>query len=163
MTVELTSRPAPHAAGHEVSDQLARLLADTYTLYVKTLGYHWNVSGPAFPSLHQMFEDQYLELRDAIDELAERIRTWGVPAPGSSRQMAALTSIVEDDGAPEAMEMVRRLAADQETVVATAREVVRAAEEVGDIATVDLATRRIAVHEKVLWMLRAMLVPSQMS
>jgi starvation-inducible DNA-binding protein len=161
MTVEMTSRPAPDTAGHDVSDQLVRLLADTYTLYLKTLGYHWNVTGPAFRSLHLMFEEQYMELRDAIDEIAERIRTWGVLAPGSYRQMAPLTSIVEDEGAPEAMEMVRRLAADQETVVATAKEVVRAAEEAGDVATVDLATRRIAVHEKALWMLRATLAPQE--
>lgn len=139
-----------------VADGLARLLADTFTLYIKTQGYHWNVIGPHFRSLHLMFEEQYLELRDAVDEIAERIRAMGRLAPGSYREMARLTRLAEDEGAPPAMEMVRRLAADNETSAATAHEVVAAAEAVADVATVDLATRRIAVHEKAGWMLRAM-------
>jgi starvation-inducible DNA-binding protein len=155
MTIETPARPAGGSVELPVDDALARLLADTFTLYLKTHGYHWNVIGPEFRSLHLMFEEQYLDLQGAIDEIAERIRTYGAPAPGSLRQIAALTSIVEDEGVPEAMEMVRRLAADQETLIATARSVVRSADAAGDVATVDLATRRITIHEKALWMLRA--------
>ena len=138
-----------------VADQLARLLADTYTLYLKTNGYHWNVTGPSFRSLHLMFEDQYRELHDAVDEIAERIRALGPLAPGSYREMGRLTSVTDEEGAPEAMEMVRRLIEANETVVGTARAAVRAAEDRGDSASLDLATRRIAVHENTLWMLRA--------
>ncbi len=138
-----------------VADGLARLLADTYTLYIKTQGYHWNVTGPSFRSLHLMFEEQYLELRDAVDEIAERIRTLGPLAPGSYRMMARLATLAEDDGAPPAMDMVRRLAADNEAVATTARDVLAAAETAADVATVDLVTRRIAVHEKAGWMLGA--------
>lgn len=140
-----------------VADALARLLADTYTLYLKTHGYHWNVVGPQFPALHLMFETQYTEMALAVDEIAERIRTMGVPAPGSYREMARLTEVVDEEGAPEAMEMVRRLIAAHETVVRTATKVVEAGEAVDDIATVDLATQRVQVHEKTLWMLRAIL------
>ena len=138
-----------------VADVLARLLADTYTLYLKTHGYHWNVTGPQFRALHLMFEEQYLELRDVVDEIAERIRALGPLAPGSYREMARLTSVADEEGAPEAMQMVRRLIEANETVVRTAREVARTAEAAGDPASLDLATRRIAVHEKTIWMLRA--------
>ena len=138
-----------------VADVLARLLADTYTLYLKTHGYHWNVTGPQFRALHLMFEEQYLELRDVVDEIAERIRALGPLAPGSYREMARLTSVADEEGAPEAMQMVRRLIEANETVVRTAREVARTAETAGDPASLDLATRRIAVHEKTIWMLRA--------
>ena len=138
-----------------VADGLARLLADSYTLYVKTQGYHWNVTGPHFRSLHLMFEEQYLELRDAVDEIAERIRTLGPLAPGSCREMARLARLAEEDGAPAAMDMVRRLAADNATVATTAAEVQAAAEAASDVATVDLVTQRIAAHEKAGWMLRA--------
>ena len=113
------------------------------------------MTGPEFRALHLMFEEQYVDLQEAVDEIAERIRTTGAPAPGSLRQMSSLTSIVEDEGVPEAMEMVRRLAADEETLVATARTVVRSAEAAGDVATLDLATRRITIHEKARWMLEA--------
>lgn len=138
-----------------VADGLARLLADTYTLYLKTQGYHWNVTGLQFRALHLMFEEQYLELRDAVDEIAERIRALGPLAPGSYREMGRLTSVTDEEGPSEAMEMVRRLIEANEVVVRTAREVARAAEEADDPASLDLATRRIAVHEKTLWMLRA--------
>ncbi len=138
-----------------VADALARLLADTYTLYLKTHGYHWNVTGPQFRSLHLMFEEQYLELRDAVDEIAERIRALGPLAPGSYREMSRLISVTDEEGAPEAMEMVRHLIVGRETVVRAAETVVHAADEAGDAASLDLATRRVAVHEKTLWMLRA--------
>ena len=147
--------PTTKAERGAVADGLARLLADTYTLYLKTHGYHWNVTGPQFRALHLMFEEQYLELRDVVDEIAERIRALGPLAPGSYREMGRLASVADEEGAPEAMEMVRRLIEANETVVRTAREVARAAEAADDPASLDLATRRIAVHEKTLWMLRA--------
>jgi starvation-inducible DNA-binding protein len=155
MTTQAPSRPTAAMTADAVTGALERLLADTYTLYLKTHGYHWNVTGAQFRELHLMFEEQYLELRDAIDEIAERIRMLGATAPGSSRQMARLATVGEDEGAPEAMEMVRRLASDHQAVVTTAREVLLAADSAGDVATVDLATRRIGVHEKMRWMLRA--------
>lgn len=142
-------------ARREVADQLAHLLADTYTLYLKTHGFHWNVTGPMFQSLHLMFEEEYIELRDAVDVIAERIRALGYPAPGSYTEMMGLTSIKEEEGVPEAMEMVRRLVEGHETVIHTARELVAVAEAAGDVATVDLATERIETHEKTAWMLRA--------
>jgi len=143
------------AAGTPVADALARLLADTYTLYLKTHGYHWNVTGPQFPALHLLFETQYTEMALAVDEIAERIRTLDVPALGSYREMARLTSVADEEGAPEAMEMVRRLITAHETVVRTAGDVVEVGEAAGDVATVDLATQRVQVHEKTLWMLRS--------
>lgn len=138
-----------------VAQALARLLADTYTLYLKTHGYHWNVVGPQFPALHLMFETQYTEMALAVDEIAERIRTVGALAPGSYGEMARLTSVSDEGGAPEATEMVRRLIVAHETVIRAAEAVVEAAEPLGDIATVDLATQRVLVHQKTLWMLRA--------
>ncbi|MEX1169764.1 MAG: DNA starvation/stationary phase protection protein [Chloroflexota bacterium] len=154
MTIETKGQPEA-SAKTPVAHELARLLSDTYTLYLKTHGYHWNVTGPYFRSLHLMFEEQYTELHDAVDEIAERIRTLGPFAPGSYREMAQLTAVRDEEGAPETMDMVRRLIEAHEVVVKTAGAVVRAAEEAGDPATLDLATRRIAVHEKTLWMLRA--------
>jgi starvation-inducible DNA-binding protein len=151
----MTATTAAVTADRAVADGLARLLADTYTLYLKTHGYHWNVTGPQFRALHHMFEEQYLELRDVVDEIAERIRALGPLAPGSYREMERLTSVADGEGSPEAMEMVRRLIGANETVVRTAREVARAAEAADDPASLDLATGRIAVHEKTLWMLRA--------
>lgn len=142
-------------ARKEISEGLSRLLADTYTLYLKTHGYHWNVTGPMFRTLHLMFEEEYLELRDAVDLIAERIRSLGYPAPGSYSQMSNLTSIPEDDGVPEAMVMVRRLVEGHETAVRTARDLVETAESFDDVATADLATARIEFHEKTAWMLRA--------
>ena len=138
-----------------VVGSLEVLLADSYTLYVKTHGYHWNVTGPMFGSLHAMFEDQYTDLALAVDEIAERIRALGAPAPGSYAQFGDLTSIDEDTTVPSAMDMVANLTADHETLAASARAVVRAGEEAGDDATVDVGVRRIDVHEKTAWMLRS--------
>jgi starvation-inducible DNA-binding protein len=156
MTIEETVRPDT-TARTPVTHELARLLADTYALSIKTQGYHWNVIGPQFRSLHLMFEEQYRDLAAAVDEIAERIRALGPMAPGSYRDIAELTSVSDEDGAPAAMEMVRRLITANDVVVRAARAVVDAAEQAGDPATLDLATRRVAVHEKTLWMLRATL------
>jgi starvation-inducible DNA-binding protein len=139
----------------EVTDVLGSLLADTFTLALKTQGYHWNVRGPHFRSMHLLFEEQYEELRDAADEIAERIRALGTRAPGSYGEMARLTAVSDEEDAPEAAEMVRRLIGANEAAVRTAHAVVAAAEKAGDPASLDLATRRIAVHEKALWVLRA--------
>ena len=139
----------------KIADALGHLLADTYTLYLKTHNYHWNVTGPMFSSLHLMFEGQYLELRDAVDVIAERIRALGFPAPGSYAAFSKLSSITEEEKVPEAMEMVRSLADGHETVARTARQVVAAADTGGDVASTDLATQRIVIHEKTAWMLRA--------
>lgn len=138
----------------EIADALSVLLADSYTLYLKTQNYHWNVTGPMFPALHAMFETEYLELRDAVDVIAERIRALGRPAPASYEAFGELTSIEEAEKIPEALDMVRDLAAGHETVARTARAVVDTAEPAGDIATVDLATGRVEIHEKTAWMLR---------
>jgi starvation-inducible DNA-binding protein len=139
----------------EVADHLARLLADTYTLYLKTHGYHWNVTGPMFRSLHLMFEEQYMELRDAVDEVAERIRALDHPAPASYAELGRLSSVADDEGTPVAMEMVRRLVLGHEAVIRGARALVKVAEAAGDVASADLATQRIQIHEKAAWMLRA--------
>ena len=141
----------------DVVAALEVLLADSYTLYVKTHGYHWNVTGPMFGSLHAMFEEQYTDLSLAVDEIAERIRSLGAPAPGSYAQFGALTSIDEDTTVPPAMDMVRKLTSDHETLAASARAVVRAGERTGDDASVDVGVRRIDVHEKTAWMLRSYL------
>ena len=154
MTVQLAPTPS-RAPSDKVAAALARLLADTYTLYLKTHGYHWNVTGPHFPALHALFEAQYIELRDAVDEVAERIRALCPLAPGSYGQLARLTSLAEDEEAPDALQMVRRLEADHEMLIATNSAVLQAAEAAGDAVTIDLATRRLAVHEKTRWMLRA--------
>lgn len=142
-------------ARRDLAAGLSRLLADTYTLYLKTHGYHWNVTGPMFRSLHLMFEEEYLELRDAVDLIAERIRALGYPAPGSYAELARLSSVDDEEGAPEAMEMVRRLVDAHERVIKTGRTVVKAAESAGDVATADVVTQRIDIHEKTAWMLRA--------
>ena len=140
-----------------IAEGLSRLLADSYTLYLKTHNYHWNVTGPQFNTLHQMFEQQYTELAAAVDEIAERIRALGVRAPGSYREYAALTCIEEGDGKESAEEMIRQLAIGQETVVRTAREAFPAADEANDEPTADLLTQRMQIHEKNAWMLRSML------
>lgn len=144
-------------AREEIAGGLARLLADSYSLYVKTHNFHWNVTGPMFQTLHEMFEQQYTELAEAVDEIAERIRALGWPAPGSYTQFSRLTSIPEETGTPDAQEMIRQLVADQETVVRTAREVFPAVDRAGDEPTADLLTRRMQVHEKTAWMLRSLL------
>jgi starvation-inducible DNA-binding protein len=134
---------------------LERLLADTYTLYLKSQNYHWNVTGPMFRSLHLMFEEHYMELRDAVDEIAERIRALGFTAPASYAEFSRLTEIPEGDSSADALAMVRSLAEGHEATARTARAVVEAAEAAGDVATADLATVRIETHEKTAWMLRA--------
>jgi starvation-inducible DNA-binding protein len=140
-----------------ISGGLARLLADSYTLYLKTHNYHWNVTGPQFNTLHMMFETQYTELATAVDEIAERIRALGVKAPGSYSEFAKLTNIEEGDGNETAEEMIRQLAIGQETVVRTAREAFPAADAANDEPTADLLTQRMQIHEKNAWMLRSML------
>ncbi|MEQ9550908.1 MAG: Dps family protein [Coleofasciculus sp. G3-WIS-01] len=141
----------------EIAEGLSRLLADTYTLYLKTHYFHWNVTGPMFHSLHNMFETEYTELAVAVDDIAERIRTIGYPAPGSYSEFAELSSIPETRGVPEATEMVRLLVEANEAVVRTAREAFPAAERANDESTVDLLTERMRTHEKTAWMLRSML------
>jgi len=136
---------------------LSRLLADSYTLYLKTHNYHWNVTGPMFATLHTLFETQYTELATAVDEIAERIRALGERAPGSYAEFAKLTEIEEESGSPTAEEMVARLVAGQETVARTAREVITAADAASDEPTAELLTQRMQIHEKNAWMLRSML------
>lgn len=138
-----------------IAGGLSKLLADTYTLYLKTHNFHWNVTGPQFNSLHLMFEGQYTELALAVDLIAERIRALGEPAPGSYSAYAALATIKEAEGIPVAEEMVRILAADQLAVVRTARAVFPLADAAHDEPTADLLTQRMQVHEKTAWMLRA--------
>ena len=140
-----------------IADGLSRVLADTYTLYLKTHNYHWNVTGPMFNTLHLMFEDQYNELWIAVDLIAERIRSLGQPAPGTYAQFAALTRIAEPDGIPTAEEMLVDLVDGNEAVTKTAREVFEVADAANDQSTADLLTQRLQVHEKVAWMLRSML------
>lgn len=139
----------------KVANALAGVLADTYTLYLKTHNFHWNVTGPDFGQLHTLFETQYGELAAAVDEVAERIRALGVPAPGSYQQFAALTKVKEETGVPKAAEMIRQLAADNELVSRRAEEVRAVAAEAGDEASVDLMIQRIQTHQKTAWMLRA--------
>ncbi|MBI1206643.1 MAG: DNA starvation/stationary phase protection protein [Azospirillum sp.] len=141
----------------KIAQGLGRVLADTYTLYLKTHNFHWNVTGPHFNTLHTMFMTQYTELSLAVDEVAERIRALGRPAPGSYAQFAEMTALKEETGVPVAMEMVRQLVADNETVARTAREVFPIAEAAHDQPSVDLLTRRLLIHEKNAWMLRSLL------
>jgi len=136
---------------------LSRLLADTYVLYLKTHSFHWNVEGPMFQTLHQMFMDQYTETWNAIDLIAERIRSLGEYAPGTYREYARLTRIKETEGVPRAEEMIRLLIDGQEAVVRTAREALSVADEANDQPTLDLLTQRMQVHEKNAWMLRSLL------
>ena len=139
-----------------IAEGLSKLLADSYTLYLKTHNYHWNVTGPMFNTLHLMFEQQYTELAAAVDLIAERIRALGFPAPGSYAAYAALTSIDEETGTPSAEEMIRQLVKGQEAVVRTARAVFPAAEAANDEPTADLLTQRMQIHEKNAWMLRSL-------
>jgi starvation-inducible DNA-binding protein len=141
----------------QIAAGLSKLLADSYTLYLKTHNYHWNVTGPMFNTLHVMFEQHYTELATAVDEIAERIRALGVKAPGTYREFAALTSIDEASGNESAEDMIRQLVVGQEAVVRTAREVFPAADAANDEPTADLLTQRMQIHEKNAWMLRSML------
>ncbi len=136
---------------------LARLLADSYTLYLKTHNFHWNVTGPMFRTLHLMFEEQYTELWQAVDLVAERIRALGAPAPGSYAAFARLTSISERDDVPSAREMIRELVEGNEIVVRTARSITEIVAEARDEVSADLLTQRMQVHEKNAWMLRTLL------
>src|SRR4051812_19729723 len=141
----------------KITQGLSRLLADTYTLYLKTHNFHWNVTGPMFQTLHLMFEQQYNELALAVDLVAERIRALGFPAPGTYAEFAKLTSIRESKGVPSAEDMLRELDAGHEAVVKTARSVFPLAEKVNDEPSADLLTQRMQAHEKTAWMLRSLL------
>ena len=141
----------------DIADGLSRLLADSYTLYLKTHNYHWNVTGPQFTTLHELFEVHYLELAQAVDEIAERIRALGHRAPGSYREFSELSVIEEESDNPAAREMIRRLVEGQETVARTAREIFPVVEAASDEPTADLLTQRMQVHEKNAWMLRSLL------
>ncbi len=141
----------------KIAEGLSRFLADTYTLYLKTHNFHWNVTGPMFQSLHNLFVTQYNEQWLALDEIAERIRALGHFAPGSYAQFAKLSSIQEADGVPKAKDMIRQLVDGQEAVVRTAREVFPIAEQASDQPTLDLLTQRMQIHEKNAWMLRSLL------
>lgn len=139
-----------------VTDGLKRLLADSYTLYLQTHNFHWNVTGPMFRDLHLMFEEHYTELADAVDDIAERIRTLDVHAPGTYKAFAELSSIKEVDGVPAAEEMIDILRHGHEIVVQTCRDVLKTAQDNDDESTVALVSDRMRVHEKTAWMLRAM-------
>ncbi|MNJ94768.1 DNA protection during starvation protein [compost metagenome] len=141
----------------KIAEGLSHVLADTYTLYLKTHNFHWNVTGPMFNTLHLMFEGQYTELSTAVDMIAERIRSLGVYAPGSYADFAKLTSIKEAKGVPADKEMIAQLVDGHEAITRTARKVYPLAEKVADEATADLLTQRIQLHEKTAWMLRSML------
>ncbi len=141
----------------EIASGLSRVLADTYTLYLKSHNFHWNVTGPMFQTLHLMFETHYDELALAVDLIAERIRALGFPAPGTYKQFAELSAIKEDDGVPKAEDMIRVLVSGHETVARTARNAFKAAERASDQPTCDLLTQRMQVHEKTAWMLRSLL------
>lgn len=147
----------PSENREKIAEGLTRVLADTYTLYLKTHSYHWNVTGPQFNTLHTMFMDQYNELWLAVDEIAERIRSLGVIAPGSYSAFARLTSIDEDSDVPTAEGMLRNLLTGHEVVVRTARSVLPLAGEASDEPTADLLTQRMQASEKTAWMLRSML------
>ena len=142
---------------NEIAEGLAKLLADSYTLYLKTHNFHWNVTGPFFQTLHTMFEEQYIELAEAVDVIAERIRALGIYAPASYKRFSELTSIKDQDEVPNWKSMVQELVAGHETVVRTARVIIPKAAEVHDEASADLLTQRIQLHEKTAWMLRSLL------
>ena len=141
----------------EITEGLSILLADSYTLYLKTHNFHWNVKGPMFQTLHLMFETQYNELALAVDLIAERIRALAEPAPGTYTEYLKLGSIQETQGVPHAKEMIKILMEDQETIVRTAKAVFPVAEKASDEATLDILTQRIQIHEKTAWMLRSLL------
>ena len=140
-----------------LAGELSKLLADSYTLYLKTHNFHWNVTGPMFQTLHLMFEQQYNELALAVDAVAERIRTLGHPAPGSYAAFSKLSSVEDADGVPAATDMVRSLVNGHETLTRTSRALLSLANSAGDDGTADLATQRLQVHEKTAWMLRSLL------
>lgn len=140
----------------KIAEGLKRLLADSYTLYLQTHNFHWNVTGPQFRELHLMFEEHYNELAVAVDDIAERIRTLDVPAPATYKAFAELTSIEEIEGVPSAAEMIERLTRGHEQVVKTGREALARAQEADDESTAALVSDRMRIHEKTAWMLRAL-------
>ncbi|RZS81901.1 Dps family protein [Pigmentiphaga kullae] len=140
-----------------VAGGLSKLLADTYTLYLMTHNFHWNVTGPMFNTLHAMFMTQYTDLWNSIDDVAERIRALGHVAPGTYREFAKLTTISEPTDVPEALEMVRQLVVGHEAVAKTARNILKVADAASDEPTADLLTQRLEFHEKTAWMLRSLL------
>ncbi len=145
------------AEREQIASGLSRLLADTYTLYLKTHNFHWNVTGPMFTTLHTLFETHYTELAVAVDDIAERIRALGVKAPGSYQQFSKLSSVEEETEDVDAKEMIRQLVVGQEAVARTARSIFPLVEEAGDEPTADLLTQRMQIHEKNAWMLRSLL------
>jgi starvation-inducible DNA-binding protein len=140
-----------------IADSLAKYLASTYTLYLKTQNFHWNVTGPHFYQLHKLFEEQYNDLSAATDQLAERIRALGFRAPASFAEYLKLSSIQEESKTIKANDMISQLLADQQTMVREGREVIKVAEHVGDDSTADMVIGRIEEHEKAAWMLRSLL------
>jgi starvation-inducible DNA-binding protein len=147
----------PTQQREQIAAGLGRLLADSYVLYGKTHGFHWNVTGPMFTSLHLLFMEQYTELWNALDVIAERIRALGCPAPFGGSRFASLSSIPETEGHPAALAMVRELVSGHEAVARTARSLYPLVESAGDEPTADLLTQRLQVHEKTAWMLRSLL------
>ncbi|MCM0606275.1 MAG: DNA starvation/stationary phase protection protein [Xanthomonadaceae bacterium] len=141
----------------EISEGLSRLLADSYTLYLKSHNFHWNVTGSMFQTLHLMFEQQYTELALAVDLIAERIRSLGFPAPGTYREFSKMSSVLEADGVPPAKEMIRQLVEGHEIIIRTARAIFPMIDKAHDEASADLLTQRIQLHEKTAWMLRSLL------
>lgn len=150
------STSAEFSSNVEIADGLARVLADTYTIYLKTQNYHWNVKGPLFHTLHAMFEEQYTELAMAIDEIAERIRAIGQPAPGSFSEFAGLAKVQEETGEPSAEQMISNLIADQAAVVQTCKDIFPIVQQSDDEPTADLLIRRMQTHEKTAWMLKSL-------
>ena len=147
----------PESKRLRIAEGLSHLLADSYTLYLKTQNYHWNVTGPMFHTLHLMFQEQYTELSQAVDLIAERIRALGIYAPGSYAHFQKLSVIKEEIDIPRAVTMIENLTSDHEKVVNTARSIFPTAEKGDDEATLDLLTQRIQIHEKTAWMLRSLL------
>ncbi len=139
----------------QMTEGLAKLLADTYTLYLKTQNFHWNVTGPLFHSLHKMFEEEYIELAAAVDEIAERIRSLGAIAPASFAEFLKLTSIKEETATPTAADMVKKLLSDHETIVKHLHSLMPVAQKLSDEATLDLLINRTEIHQKTAWMLRS--------
>lgn len=139
----------------KVVEKMNVLLASSYTLYLKTHNFHWNVTGPMFTTLHTLFETQYTEMALAVDEIAERIRTLGAPAPGTYRAFSEVSVVKEEEGVPKAAAMIEQLVIDQGLIAKAASDVIAAAEEISDQASADLATRRIDIHQKNAWMLRS--------
>lgn len=155
--VEKINLGIPEESRKKIAKGLSHVLADSYTLYVKTHKFHWNVTGPFFSQLHTTFEEQYTQLQDAVDSLAERIRALGEFAPGSFEEFEQLSSIKGQKGVPSAMDMVAQLLKDHETIARVIRELLPETDKAGDDASNDLLTGRLREHEKTAWMLRALL------